>query len=75
MNKFWRRIWSIVLLLITISLFNFVIESPDIFGTWTWFVSFFVVFFGTLGYFKILNLLKTFKWNKESEKWEEIIKN
>ena len=74
-NKTWKRIWSIVLLIALYLVYGHLIENPEILGKWTTYVSFLLVFLGTLGYLKLRNLLKTFKWNEKTKKWEETIIN
>jgi len=74
MNKKWGRIWSIVLLVIVYLIFGHIIENPEILGKWTTYVSFLLIFLGAMGYLKLRNLLKTFKWNEKTEQWDEIIK-
>lgn len=74
-NKKWLRVWSMVLIVMSYILFDYLLTNPEIFGKWTIFVSAIILYLSTIGYLKLRNLLKTFKWNENTKKWEETIIN
>lgn len=76
--KFWKK-WGVAGLIICAVYFGFLgilsIKYPIVISgneIWIEFLAFLFVFFGSLGYWKWLKMLKKFKWNESTQKWDQV---
>lgn len=76
------KTWGVGILIVTIISIGFfhmldliTPETTEKAEQWIKLAAYFWVFFGSMVYLKWLKLLKKFKWNKNTEKWDQVMED